>query len=192
MILPDFAQAFIEEEIQLYPIPAVVYPTRSDDAVEMHVELQVFAKGMQDCGDAGSDHYSPQLFLEDVPHYSQDFLESDLDELSIFLHEGPKLIGKSEYTMPMCAIQEMRLYPVCPFLGEPASTGWAQPAIATEMHRLPCFAFVALECSITLAWVMAEQHLLDFRELVLTKQKLILTYERRYYVVSQERYLLFA
>jgi len=26
MILPDFAQAFIEKEIQLNPIPAVIYP----------------------------------------------------------------------------------------------------------------------------------------------------------------------
>ena len=89
----------------------------------------------------------------------------------------------------MCTIQQMGLYPVCPFLSEPAPTGWTQPAIAAEMHRLPCFAFVALECGITLAWVMAEQHLLNFGELVLTKRKLILAYERRYYVVSQERFL---
>jgi len=158
----------------------------------MHVELQIFAKSMQNGSDAKGNHYSPQLFLEDVPYYSQDFLESDLDESSVFLHDGPKLIWKGKHAMPVRAIKQVRLYPVCPFLCEPAPTGRAQSAIATEMHRLPCFAFVALECGISLAWVMTEEHLLDFGELVLTKRKLILTYERRHYVVSQERYLLFA
>ncbi|MCR4307048.1 MAG: hypothetical protein NUV80_00625 [Candidatus Berkelbacteria bacterium] len=94
--------------------------------------------------------------------------------------------------MPMCAIQQVGLYPVCPFLSEPAPTGWAQPAIAAEVHRFPCFAFFALKHGITLAWVMAEEHLLDFGELVLAERKLILAYERRDYVVSQERFLVFA
>jgi len=94
--------------------------------------------------------------------------------------------------VPVRAAQQVGLYPVCPFLGEPAPTGWAQPTIAAEMHRLPCFAVLALVCGITLAWIMAKQHLLDFGELVLAEQKLILAYERRYYVVSQERFLVFA
>ena len=94
--------------------------------------------------------------------------------------------------MPVRAIQQVGLYSVCPFLGEPTSAGWTQPAIAAEMHRFPCFAFFALKRGIALAWVMTEEHLLDFGELVLAERKLILAYERRHYVVSQERFLLFA
>ena len=60
---------------------------------------------MQNSGYAGSDLNVVALAFEDILDYSQDLFESYRDQLSVTLHQMPKLVRKGKDAVPVIAGQ---------------------------------------------------------------------------------------
>jgi hypothetical protein len=125
MILPDFSQALIEEEIHVNPIAVFIHPATGYHAVEMDVELHIFSESMEDRNYSGGDFYPLELMLENVFDNGENLLRQKWDEAAVFPENGPQFICQGKDAVPMGAIKHLPYCFVCPFFSEPAPTGWA-------------------------------------------------------------------
>jgi len=135
--------------------------------MEVHVELEVFAKGVQGTGYA---HLYPDAFekvLEDVFNDFEDLLCRHLDKVAVCLHHRPYLIGKGEDDVPVRNPEEVAADSFCPVLSQPPAAGRAQAAVAAMVDDFHLAALWADEGDIALAWVVAEEHCLYGIALVL-------------------------
>jgi hypothetical protein len=160
MILPDFAQRQVREEVDIYPVVVLIDTPTRHHAVEVHIELEVFTKGVQGTGYTCLYLDATEMVLKDVLNYCEDLLCYHLDEISICFHQWPYLVRKSENNMAVRNPEEMAAYPLCPILSQPPATGRAQTAVAAAVDCLFLATLRADEGDIALAWIMAEEHCL--------------------------------
>jgi hypothetical protein len=122
MVLPDFPQTFIEEEIQVDPLAVIGDPAACDEAVEMDVELHILAEGMQNGGYTREDTPTFQLMAEDVHYDAEDLPESNCYEFPVILHQSPQFVRKCEDTMTMRTVEQVPLHLIGPFIGHTTAT----------------------------------------------------------------------
>lgn len=191
MILPNFAQSQVWEEIDVYPVAFIIDATARNHAMEVHVEFEVFTESMQGTGYPDFYPDSMKMILEDVFNYDKDLLGCHLNEIAVCFHQRPYLIWQGEDNVPVRNPEEMAADPLCPILSQPPATGRAEAAVATVVDDFLLATFGTEKRGVSLAWVVAEEHCLYGIALVLGKRTLICIEEINKNVVFQERFLVF-
>jgi len=189
MVLPDLAQGIVWEIFDVYPVAVLIDATARHHAVEVNVELEVFAEGVQGTGYSCLQLDAMEMVLEDILNHCEDLLCCDLDEIPVCFHQWPYLIWEGEDNMPMWNPEKVATDPLCPVLSQPPAACWAQAAVAAVVDYSLLATFGADEGDVALAWVMAEEHCLYGIALVLGKGTLICLEEVNKNVVFQERFV---